>query len=358
MIRQLKTFTLNVVAGANVVTAILMWMVGFSDRINPADHPIMACAGLSFPIFLAINVAFLVFWIVVKWRMAVLPVGALLAAYMPIRTYMPLNKCDDTPRGAMKVLSYNVEGFNNTADDTDLKAIIAYIKDSGADIVCLQEARSGKYGVADSLRSTYPHSDTTHIGTRKDNAVALFTRYPIIRKETIGYASEGNGSVAYFLKIGGDTVLVVNNHFESNRLSPGEKARYKEMLKGEMEQDTAREESRRLLHKLADAGKRRAPQADSVHAFIATHTDYPTIVCGDFNDNPISYTHHTIANGLTDCYIATGNGIGMSYNQKGFFVRIDNIMCSEHFTPYNCKVDNKIESSDHYPIFCWLKMSR
>lgn len=32
------------------------------------------------------------------------------------------------------------------------------------------------------------------------------------------------------------------------------------------------------------------------------------------------------------------------------------MMCSGDFRPYNCKVDNKIDASDHYPIFCWFKM--
>ena len=59
---------------------------------------------------------------------------------------------------------------------------------------------------------------------------------------------------------------------------------------------------------------------------------------------------------LTDCYVATGRGIGLSYNQKGFYVRIDNIMCSDDFKPLGCKVDSKITASDHYPIYCWLKM--
>ena len=31
------------------------------------------------------------------------------------------------------------------------------------------------------------------------------------------------------------------------------------------------------------------------------------------------------------------------------------MMCSGDFRPYNCKVDNKIDASDHYPIFCWFK---
>jgi UDP-2,3-diacylglucosamine pyrophosphatase LpxH len=58
---------------------------------------------------------------------------------------------------------------------------------------------------------------------------------------------------------------------------------------------------------------------------------------------------------LTDCYVATANGPGISYHYNAFYVRIDNIMCSDHWKPYECKVDNSISASDHYPIVCKLQ---
>ena len=151
-------------------------------------------------------------------------------------------------------------------------------------------------------------------------------------------------------------MLVVNNHLEGTHLSKEDRNNYKRMLHGRMERDTARAESRLLLNKLETWVAKRAPQADAVHRYVQEHRAYPTIVCGDFNDNPISYSRRTIAKGLTDCYVETGTGIGLSYNQKGFFFRIDNILCSKHFTPYRCYVDNKIDFSDHYPMVCWLKL--
>jgi endonuclease/exonuclease/phosphatase (EEP) superfamily protein YafD len=110
-----------------------------------------------------------------------------------------------------------------------------------------------------------------------------------------------------------------------------------------------------LLEKLGSAAAKRAPEAEAVHRYIEQHSQYPTIVCGDFNDTPISYSRRTIAQGLTDCFQASGRGIGMSYNQKGFFFRIDHILCSEHFQPFNCYIDDEMDASDHYPIICWLK---
>jgi len=59
---------------------------------------------------------------------------------------------------------------------------------------------------------------------------------------------------------------------------------------------------------------------------------------------------------LTDCYVTTGNGIGLSYNQKAFALRIDHIFCNEKVTPYQCIIDDKMDASDHNPVLCWLKI--
>ena len=100
--------------------------------------------------------------------------------------------------------------------------------------------------------------------------------------------------------------------------------------------------------------KIRAPQVDAVAKYI-DNTPYPVVLCGDFNDNPLSYSRKTLAEKLTDCYVSSGFGPGISYNRHGMFVRIDNIMCSDKWKAYGCKVDKSIHYSDHYPIYCWLK---
>lgn len=354
MIRQLKSITVNMVAGANVATAVLMWLVGFSDYANPVDHPYIATAGLLFPAFLLLNLCFLVFWILFKWRMTIIPILGYAAAIVPLRIYFPINVSSTPPDGAVKFISYNVQNFSGDINGDSFEQITDYLKNSEADIVCLQESGLGSHD-GSVLDSIFEHSSLDMVSKTNGSTISIYTRYPIVRKERIEYTSDNNGSMAYYLKMDGDTVLVINNHFESTHLSLNERERYKDMLKGEMENDTARAESKRLVKRLGESAQIRAPQADAVHAYIANHSEYPIIVCGDFNDNPISYTHRIVAKGLTDCYVETGIGLGLSYNPKGFFVRIDNILCSEKFKPYNCKVDNKIEASDHYPIVCWLE---
>lgn len=356
MIKQLKTFTVSVVAGANVATIAVMLVVGNADRFDPVSHPFMACLGLVFPVFLIINLIFLFFWLTFKRRFALIPVAGYFLAFAPIRVYMPLNMPSDMPDSVIKILSYNVQLYSGAPRYNDsFDMIYDYLKSSEADIVCLQEDFDSWRGSMTRLSEIFPYADTTHVGRGNINGVGIYTRFPILKKEIIPYTSRGNGSVAYYLNIGGDTVIVINNHFESNHLSLEERRMYKEMLKGDVGKDTARTESKKLIHKLGEAAGLRAPQADAVHEYISCHSRYPMIVVGDFNDNPISYTRRVVGEGLTDCFVATGRGIGLSYNQKGFFVRIDNIMCSDDFVPYNCMVDNDIDASDHYPVICWLK---
>ena len=187
------------------------------------------------------------------------------------------------------------------------------------------------------------------------NCLGIHTRFPIVRRDRIFYDTQvNNGSCAWWLKVGNDTVIVVNNHFESCHLNNDDRRQYQQMLEGKMHRDSMRSESKMLLVKLAEANSKRSLQIDKVCDYVKEHQGRPILVCGDFNDNPLSYSHHAMSQLLTDCYVESGRGVGLSYNQKGFFFRIDHLFCSSHFQPYNCKIDDKMDASDHYPLICWL----
>lgn len=360
MIKQLKRITVNLVAGANVATVLLMLAAGYSDHVSPVSHPQLSSVGMTFPFFLLANLLFLFFWLLFKWRRAWIPVVGYVLAYVPISIYVPLNRSGDTAETTLKVVSWNVCTYGGNGHYEDgFPVVLDYLKQQDADIVCLQEDVDSwrKNAFKKFQEISYPYNDTTLLANwvNSMNGIGIHSRYPIIRKERIVYESYANGSVAYYLKVGSDTLLVVNNHLEGTHLSEEDRSRYKDMLKGRMERDTARAESVYLADKLGRSAAKRALQAEAVHQYVVNHSQYPVIVLGDFNDNPISYSRRTIANGLTDCFVAKGNGLGLSYNQKGFNFRIDHVFCSSSFEPLCCEVDSKIDCSDHYPVVCWLK---
>ena len=361
MIKQLKSFTVNLVAGANVATVLLMLLAGYADHINPEQFPMLSNMGMTFPVFLLANMLFIFFWLTFKWKKLWIPILGYALAYPPLAVYLPLHNTQQVPEGTIKLISYNVCQYGgNFKYEFGFETVYKYLKEQDADIVCIQEdVDSWRRFVFQWYEKIYPYNDTTIFNKRPSsmNGVGIHSKFPILKKERIPYQSEANGSVAYFLKIGNDTVLVINNHLETTHLSTEDRTRYKEILKGDVKRDTLKEESLVLLSKLGQSSAKRAPQADAVHEYIEAHKQYPTIVCGDFNDTPISYSRRTIAKGLTDCFVETGKGIGLSYNQKGFYFRIDHIMCSKDIQPFNCEIDDEMDASDHYPIICRLKIA-
>lgn len=361
MYKTLKKFVFRALIVGNLLIVLLMILVGNVDKLHPADYPLLANLGLGFPVILFANLVFLVVWAFARWRMIWLPVLGFLICYGPIRTYMPFNIPEEKPHGAIKVMSFNVYMF----DPWDVKKgetnpIVDYVVNSKADIVCLQEATvdaSGSDHILDTLKKHYPYYKLMVKKKPAADHILLLSHYPILWQDSIPYKSNSNMSVAYMLDIKGTKTLLVNNHFESFGLTNDDKEGFKTLVKGSMKTNDMKSESSHLLHKLGTVAERRAPEVEMVANYVKKYLDkkVPVILCGDFNDNPLSYAHRTIANILTDCYVSSGNGPGISYHRSGMYFRIDHIFCSDDFEPYGAKVDNSVTNSDHYPVYCWLK---
>lgn len=353
----MKKFFVKTLAVINLLFVILMVIVGYSYYVDPAAIKYFSVLGLVFPIFLVINMTFLVLWIFINWRYVILPVIGFAVVFVPITIYVPLNMPAAMPSGVIKVLSFNVLSYHGTEGGSTFDTIYTYLNESNSDIICLQEDNGIGGKMLAKLNNMLPYHKTVQVGGGPFyNRLGVYSRFPILKTEEIDYGSRGNGSVAFFLKVYGDTVIVINNHFESNKLSGEDRNTYKDMLKGNLNEEQTKSESKRLIVKLSNAAVTRSKQAKMVREFIDAHSDYPMIVCGDFNDNPLSHTRYLLAKDMIDCFVESGRGLGLSYNQKGFNVRIDNILCSKHYEPYNCKVGSEIKVSDHYPIYCWIKM--
>lgn len=355
MLNKLKKFIIQMMVGANIVTIIFMLLIGFTYKLSPIDHPIFSCFGLGFPVLLAVNIFFLIIFLIIKRRMVIIPVLGLAICYVPVRKYAPLNIWRQTPEEAIKVMSYNVFFFNNT-DSAGLSKISTYINNSNAGIVCMQEANFNEQ-IHNAFKAEYQYIDTTRNDNNGEIQVIL-SKYPILSKTRINGDLSGCLCAAYEVLINGDRTTVINCHLEGSGLSLEERKDFHSFVKGNWGNDTIGIESKKMIVRLGEAAKRRVPQVEGLIKYIKSRKGEPILLFGDFNDNPISYCHEIMANTLTDCYIATANGPGISYHYNTIFVRIDNIMCSSHWQPYNFNVDRNISASDHYPIWGYVKKSQ
>lgn len=361
--KHLGNFVALLILAVNALFIGLLLLAAYSPHIQPVAHPAQSCLGLLFPIFVVINGGFLIFWLIIRhYKSALLSLLGFLLCYSQIRTYLPINfHTEHLPEASIKFLSYNIMGFDGAIKQEGKNPILTYLKESNADILCLQE-----YATVESSRhlsqkdvvqelKAYPYHSIHPVGSGKGltNKIACYSKYPILSSRVLNCVSEYNGAVLYEVKIGEDTVTLINNHLESNKLTKADKIVYEDMLKSP-EKEKVRNGVRLLIRKLAEASAIRAPQADVVAREIASSPHSSIIVCGDFNDTPISYTHRVISQGLNDAFVQSGRGLGISYNQNKFYFRIDNILTSKNLRTYNCTVDRSIKNSDHYPIWCYI----
>lgn len=355
--RLLAKIPFVILVAINLLVIVAMNLCVYTSYIPAQMCPQLSYWGMLFPIFLLANAVFIPVWLVFKWKMAALPLLGMLLCAGGVRTYIPVNLRTEPPQGSIKVLSYNVMGFGKVKGVAwQDNAILNSLLESGADVICLQEAMHEDVdGAVAVLNEIYPYNA---LEITPKNYMACFSKFPIRPIQRIDYPSETNCSYAYELDVDGDTVMLINNHFESYKLNEEDKADYKSIIKNYSSPDENNSEAKfwNLMEKVAYRDSIRGIQADSVAAFIERSGRRHVIACGDFNAPSISYTHCRMTRYLNDAYTRSGNGLGISYNRSGMYFRIDNILISPNMTAYGAKVDKSISDSDHYPIYCFVNL--
>lgn len=348
---EMKRLIRYLLLAANLLAVISLWVCCLSTYIHPQHHPRIAVLGLAFPICLLVVLCFIPVWLCVWRRMLAIPIAAVLSCLFFVLDYCPINLGNDDTSGAVKILSWNCHGYGSGADAEMQKQLSAeFLMQSGADIICVQEASQLPADVVDQMKQLgYEY--------RHDKSLDIFTKYPILFTDTVRFHSTSNSSRYYHLLMDGDTVLLINNHLESYRMTDDEKQEYKDMVRkpGRKRMET---DGRKLASRLANSTRVRAPQVDSLLAMVQRFPGRGVIVCGDFNDTPISYTYQQLSHHLNNAFRQKGCGVGVSYNQKGFYVRIDHLFYSDMWQCCGAYVDASLETSDHNPLVTWLKREK
>lgn len=346
---------------------VLAYLLAASAPYIPPHHTTLpALMGLAFPLtFVAMLLATLYWLIRWQWRMLIGLSLVYALSWQSLRAYLPINRGakreylatlgDKKP---IKVLSYNVAAFGLSHHSLRKpNKVLLYLKSSEADIICLQEATLASHkdwGVTRGqieayLGAKYPYIRSVD-SQRGGSQLMLLSRYPIRSAKRIDVASWRNGAAAFEVDIEGRPTTIINLHLESFRLNNTQGKEYMELVsRGE-----ALQLSEVMQTKLSPPFKWRNYQANKIHEFVKTKGKERVIVCGDFNDTPVSYTLHKIGEGLNNAYTEAGNGLGISFRSRYFRVRIDHILLGSSFQPILTEVDHSALGSDHYPIYTYI----
>jgi endonuclease/exonuclease/phosphatase family metal-dependent hydrolase len=318
----------------------------FGGTVDPASGTAMAILVYVLPFLLGGNILMLIYWIVRRrWHWMAIPAVTLLCSIPYIGTvYQPgfFNE-SETNRSGLKIATYNVAMFGRETSGFKSQDILAEMKRQNVDILCIQEYEnvSGNKLNSDSYMGYFPYMATGK------NDMVIYSRYPIERHETIDFGPTNNSAMWADININSRIVRVFNAHLETTGFNSVLHQAAKVELQGRSI------ESNTLVKAIYGNYTRgmavRARQADLVADIIRT-SEYPAIVCGDFNDVPYSYVYRTMLGDLTDGFKECGKGIMYTYDSGKKKVRIDYIFHDEKLEgeSYYTK---EINYSDHYPVF-------
>lgn len=338
----------------NIVAVVALFISYLSVLIPPDRYWIPALFGLAYPFLVAANVVFVLFWLLFKPRYSFISIFAVLIGWSMLSRYVQFG-AKTTENEGVKVLSYNVQHFtgNDKLSEKEIaNEIIEFLNKENSDIICLQEARLRKnhiFNLPDAAKKLnsirhyqYARSSTTF------GSVTL-TRFPIVNMGEIRFDRSRNMSIYTDMLIGNDTVRVFNVHLQSYLIDPG---KYSIIESPGVDQEKDLEEMREMGLKFKKAFQMRAAQVREIRRHINA-SPYAVIVCGDFNDTPISYAYQKLRGNLKDAFVSSGSGISQTYIGKLPSFRIDNVFHSKEFESYNFQTID-FRMSDHLPVSCIL----
>lgn len=358
----LRLFDLIVFA-LTVVAALLLLCAYLSRYINPNTAWVFAFAGLAAPILYVVNMVLALYW-VIRWkRFALVPVAVLLvgAGWISLffRPTLSKERNHENVRRATTVMSYNVAGFlaetNGRRNTSSLDSVTAFIGRMNPDILCIQEFqcnRADRKPHIDSLLGL-PYNKVNYKVPNTEGGgwgLAVYSRHRIINSGVVDFERTTNSALWADLLVRNDTVRVFNCHLQTTSVDMSDR----EYIMGqEFVADNTREDRvRSIAGKLRRNFMIRATQVDSLAPMIHA-SPYKVIVCGDFNDTPMSYAYRTMRGPLADAFVEKGTGIPSTYQGLFNLFRIDYIFHSRSI-PTVSYISPPGEYSDHKAVIATL----
>jgi endonuclease/exonuclease/phosphatase family metal-dependent hydrolase len=235
---------------------------------------------------------------------------------------------EEAGRPTFRVMTYNIHHAEGLDGKLDVERIVAVIKESGADIVALQEVDKG---VERTARRDLPaelaaltgytcvFSNNYHYqGGEYGNAV--LTRFPVKRADNHHFkmlqAREPRGLQHLVLEVQDREIAFLNTHLDAGRED---------------------------LERWSSVGE--------IETLLKSYAGLPLLFCGDFNATPDSRVIQRMSEQLVDTWPLVGAGPGYTIPVKQPRKRIDFIWMSPAapFVPVKAWVPYS-EASDHLPV--------
>lgn len=329
----------------NSISLLLLVFSYLSPYINPIYFWPISFVGLIFPILYVINILFIIYWIINFKRPIWANIIILTIGIGNFKQYIGTSPSNLSNKENVKILTFNVRLFNkyNWLKELNIeKNINKFLENENADILCIQEFDSSNKRT--NLKYSYKH-----IGLKKqenEGNMAIYSHYPQLNKGIIKLNDRNKNNTCIYsdIIIKKDTIRVYNVHLASNWFNNSDYLFIKNPMNKKIKQGIIG-----IVNRMKESYKIRAIEVKVIKEHISK-SPYSVIVCGDFNDTPLSYAYHSIKGDLIDAFGNSGKGIGNSFVNIPA-LRIDYILHENKFNSSNYQKHTQV-LSDHYPISC------
>ena len=325
--------TNKIIFAVNVVFALVLLVSYGLPFFFLKGIPSLAILSLFVPVFIIVNILFLLFWSFKRKKYALLSLLVLLIGYQHVLSLYKFNNGKDSNNSGISFLSYNVRLFNAyewIKNDSVAEKIGDLIKEADPDVLCLQEFYYDK----EDMFNHYPHNYINYKSKNKKTGQAIFSKYPIIEQGSLEFPYTSNNAIYADIRKGGDTIRVYNLHMESFHIIP--------------DKENIMNKKGDLIERMGTSFKSQQEQV----AIFNSHqkqSHHKKVICGDFNNTQYSSVYRRIKGDMKDTFNEAGHGFGRTFDFKYFPVRIDFILVDKEIEVTSHKNYSE-KLSDHFPI--------
>lgn len=344
MSNRKESFLTKIAFFCNKILALVTILAYILPFLAPKLFPFLSVLTLAMPLFLIVNFAFFILWVLQFKRKALLSAIVLLIGVTFVSKFYKFSESQFVEEETdIKLMSYNVRLFNLYEWLPEKKVpelITDVIQNYNPDILCLQEFSPSKRV---RLRN-FPHKYIQLHSPKSKSGHAIYSKFPIINKGEIDFPNSFNNVIFTDLLIKGDTVRVYSMHLQSIKIS------------ADIHEKLDENKSKFIFRRISQAFSEQQLQAE----MIKVHYDqckHSKIICGDMNNSAFSYVYRTIKGNLKDAFEEAGSGFGKSYNFDFYPARIDYVFTEPNFMVKELQTDTKVKLSDHFPVYARLALS-
>ncbi len=358
--RPISSAVKSILVLISLLSAVVQIIPLFVMNSPPVESSVWAISGLFFPWLFILNLILLFLWLAFRKLYFLIPLGALIATFSITGGYFQLNQVKNTESANMiKALTYNVKYLGMDyfkQHETNRDSIIGVLETEKADIICLQEFDCAPGTFTETIDLIKEKTGAKHYvytryypGIKNTEMLLLLTTKEVLNKGSLSDRNSRRYAVYADIVCKNDTLRVINCHLQSIYLSEEDNLGLEDFTAENAGTGIIQKKSKRIYSKLSRAYAKRAIQSDSLVKFI-TRSPYKTILCGDFNDTPSSYTYASMKNIMNDAFREAGRGSGITYGSGFPSFRIDYIFHHPEIKASSYIIHRDITLSDHYPV--------